>query len=53
MRAPVARMIVKVKRRSGAKKKMASPAGAPVAVRRRWPPAPAAGTAGDRVGASP
>jgi hypothetical protein len=53
MRAPAARMVVKVKRRSGAKKKLASPVGVPVAVRRRWSPPAGAGPGGDRVGASP
>ena len=49
MRAPFARMVVKVKRRSGAKKKPGRPVGAPALVRRR-PPAVGAGMAADRGG---
>ena len=53
MHAPIARMVVKVKRRSGAKKKMDSPVGAPAAVRRRPPPAAATGPGPSRGGVNP
>ena len=53
MRAPFARMVVKVKRRSGSKKKLGSPVGAPTAVRRPAPPAAATGAAAGRGGTRP
>ncbi|HEY3080951.1 MAG TPA: hypothetical protein VGM69_13740 [Chloroflexota bacterium] len=53
MRAPFARMVVEVKRRSGVKKRLGGPVGAPALVRRRPPPAVGAGTVADRGGVGP